>query len=51
MDFYDIIIMPWECYSASQRIGQHCSIPKEQKNIGKLLWVAFYEFLEIFLKI
>jgi len=29
----------------------HCSIPKEHKNIGKLLWAAFCDFLEIFPKI
>lgn len=32
-------------------IGKHCSILKEQKNIRKQLWVAFYDFLEIFPKI
>jgi hypothetical protein len=32
-------------------IRKHCSIHREQKNIGKLLWVAFCDFLEFFLKI
>jgi hypothetical protein len=32
-------------------IGKHCSILKEQKNIEKLLWVAFYDFIKIFPKI
>jgi hypothetical protein len=41
----------WECYGASQCIGKYCSIPKKQKSIGRLLWVAFYDFLEIFSKI
>jgi hypothetical protein len=48
--FYDYN-KAWECYSASQCIGKHCSIPKEQQNIGKLLCVAFCDFLEIFPKI
>jgi hypothetical protein len=30
---------------------KHCSIHREQKNIGKLLWVAFCDFLKKFPKI
>jgi hypothetical protein len=37
---------PWECYSASQCIGKHCSIPREQKIVGELLWMAFMIFLK-----
>jgi hypothetical protein len=39
-----------ECYSPTQCIGLHYSIPKEYKNIGYLLWVTFCDFPSIFPK-
>jgi hypothetical protein len=37
--------------SASQCIGKHCSLPREQMIVGKLLWDGFFDFLKNFLKI
>jgi hypothetical protein len=37
--------------SASQCIGKHCSLPREQIIVGKLLWDDFFDFLKIFPKI
>jgi hypothetical protein len=48
--FYDYNI-DWVSYSASQCIGKHCSFHREQKIIGKQLWVDFCDFHKIFPKI
>jgi hypothetical protein len=36
--------------SASQCIGKNCSLPREWKREGKLLWCSFYDFFKIFPK-
>jgi len=36
--------------SASQCIGKHCSLPREQIIVGKLLWNGFLTFLKFSLK-
>jgi hypothetical protein len=36
--------------SASQCIGKHCSLPREQIIVGKLLWDVFLTFLKFSLK-
>jgi hypothetical protein len=28
--------------------GKHCSLPREQIIVGKLLWDDFFDFLKIF---
>jgi hypothetical protein len=40
----------WEVNSASQCIGKNCSLPREWKREGKLLWCSFYDFFKIFPK-
>jgi hypothetical protein len=37
--------------SASKWIEKHCSLPREQIIVGKLLWDDFFDFLKIFPKI
>jgi hypothetical protein len=46
-----IIIMYWESYNVSLCIEKYCSFHMKHKNIKKVLWMDFYDFLKIFTKI
>jgi hypothetical protein len=40
----------WECYSAFQCIGKHCSNLNVSTKLGNLMWVIFCDFFDIFPK-